>query len=85
MTIFTPWLEVDSIGEKNAGASPHGSVSVLSNGVTGVVGVFSGGVFNPHADGAIAPGEMFTFDVGAGREIGIDVTGGTGSISIAKV
>ena len=82
---FTPWLVVNSVGVKSAGKSPSGTVSVLSDGVTGVVGVFSSGAFKPHPEGAISDGLMLTFDVGAGREIGIDVTSGTGSISIAQV
>lgn len=82
---FIPWLVVTSNGEKSIGNSPYGTVSVFSTGVAGNVGVIFKGVFTPHPDGAITDGEMFTFEVGAGREIGINVTGGTGAISTAKV
>lgn len=85
MSKFIPFLEVTASGEQKIGKSPAGSVSIASDGVTGTVGHFTGETFFPHADGAIASGEMFTYDIGAGRVIGIDVTSGTGAISTAKV
>ncbi len=85
MSKFKPFLEVTTTGEQEIGRSPGGSVSIASVGVTGVVGHYVGTTFFPHIDGAITPGEMFTYDVGAGRVLGINVTGGTGAISTAKV
>lgn len=85
MEVFNPWLEVSATGIQSIGRSPHGSVSILSDGVVGTIGVFSGDNFKPHPDGAIVDGGQFTYDCGAGRELGIDVTSGTGTISTAKV
>ena len=85
MSKFTPYLAVSSTGILPIGMSPHGTVSILSDGVIGVVGVFINGTFKPHVDGAIAGGEMFTYECVNGRELGIDVTSGAGTISTAQV
>lgn len=85
MAEFKPWLEVSTTGVNSAGRSPYGRVSVISEGVVGVVGVYVGANFYPHPDGAIASGGMFSFDCGVGRELGINVTSGSGVISTAKV
>lgn len=85
MSTFIPSLEVTTTGELTIGPSPHKSLSILSAGVTGTVGVYLGATFYPHADGAIADGEMLTYDVGVGRVVGISVTSGTGVISSAGV
>ncbi len=85
MNDFKPFLAVSSTGIQSIGKTPSGTVSIASDGVTGTVGVFVNGNFKPHPDGAIADGTMFTFEVGQGREIGINVTAGTGGISTVKV
>lgn len=85
MAEFKPWLEISTTGVNSVGKSPYGRVSVFSEGVVGIVGVFMGTNFYPHPDGAIDSGGMFSFDCGVGREVGINVTSGTGIISTAKV
>lgn len=85
MSTFIPSLAVTTTGQMEIGRSPHKSLSILSIGVTGTIGVFHGGIFYPHHDGAINDGEMFTFDCGVGRVVGIEVTAGTGTISSAAV
>lgn len=82
---FIPFLNIAGAGEYIIGKSPFGAVSIASDGVVGVVGHFIGATFYPHADGAIAAGEMLTYEVGAGRVLGISVTSGAGAISTAKV
>ena len=85
MEEFKPWLEVSTAGVQSIGRSPYGTVSVISDGVSGTVGVYVGSTFKPHTDGAITDGDMFTFDCGAGRELGVNVTSGTGIISTVAV
>lgn len=82
---FNPALEVTSTGTLSIGRSPSKSLSILSVGVTGTLGVYLGDTFYPQAVGAIADGEMLTFDCGVGRIVGIEVTGGTGIISSSAV
>lgn len=85
MSRFKPWLVVDSIGIKSIGKTPSSSVSIVSDGVTGTLGVFINNTFKPHTDGAVVDGTMITFEVGEDREIGINVTSGTGGISTAEI
>lgn len=85
MEIFKPWLEVSSVGVQNIGRSPYGSVSILSDGVSGAVGLISGGQFVPISGGALEDQSIVTIDVGVGRELWINVTGGAGTISTSHV
>ena len=85
MSIFKPALPVTTTGQLSLGQSPSKSLSILSVGVSGTLGVFLNGTFYPNAEGAIAPGEMLVFDCGVGREVGISVTSGTGIISSSAV
>lgn len=85
MSQFVPSLKILTAGQKRVGMSPSKSLSILSVGVVGTLGVFYDDVFYPHPDGAIEAGGMLTFDCGVGREVGINVTSGTGVISSAGV
>lgn len=82
---FNPSLEVTTTGELSIGRSPSRSLSILSTGVTGTLGVYLGGTFYPQSDGAISDGEVLIFDCGVGRVVGIEVTSGTGVISSVAV
>lgn len=82
MTVkFKPWLPVTSTGVHAIGVAPSSSVSIVSVGVSGTIGVFVNGTFRPDTNGAIVDGTHITFASGKSRKIGIDVTSGTGGIS----
>ena len=83
MTSFTNKNTV-SIGENNLGQSPYGTISVGCTDSAGTVGFYEGATFFPHPDGAIATGEMLTFEIGRGRVIGFNATT-AGTVAIMEV
>lgn len=72
------------VGENNLGSSNVGAVSIMAVDCAGTVGVYVSGVFYPHPDGALAAGEMLTFECGSGRALGFNATTG-GTLTISRV